>query len=195
VELRILRKLETQKGVHEFKKYLDSTPPENCIEFFLECLCEEATFLNANKRYSFQEEIMTLSTLLNMNLTCNQIKIISDLIGNFCHQFRKPVPVPVEKLYAIPIEIIINLVQLLIDGKVYFDTHISVRNDLVFYESVHSLIEYDLYKELVFKTICKTTRCYSDGRHNTPFNPMENIRNSVYLTLEDYKNLCKIIFI
>lgn len=136
---------------------------------------------------------MTLNKLLNMNLTYNQIKILSDLIGNFCHQFRKPVPV--EKLYAIPIEIIINLVQLLIDGKVYFDTHICVRNDLVFYESIHSLIDYDLYKELVFKTICKTTSCYSNSGHNTPFNPMENIRNNVYLTLEDYKNLCKIIFI
>jgi hypothetical protein len=165
----VLRDIKENKDF--FEKYFMPCKKNEKIKWFLSCLCEESDYLNSNKSYSFQEEIM----------------ILSDLIGNFKHQNR--FPVPVEKLYALDNIFILKLVKMLIKKEAYFDTHISVRPDLVFFDSVHTLIPYEKYKELVFTTICRTTSC---SRGN--FNPMEKVKNKVWLKDEDYKELCAEIF-
>lgn len=179
------------RGIEESYRFYEMYFLPDCekdiLKWFVGCLCEEASFLNADKQYIFKDRIMKLSKLCNIELSENQIIILSDLIGNFRHQFN--IPVPVEKLYTIDSLIILEIVNLLISGDAKLDTHIAVRNDLVLYESIHSILPYKLYKKLVFSTVCKTTSC-SDGA----FNPMEKVKNNLWLKNSDYKKLCSEIF-
>ena len=182
----VLRYLSQDKD-WTVKNILVPTKKDELLKWFLMCLCEETSFLNSNGEYSFQKEIHKLCNIANISLSGSQINILSDLIGGFTHKHR--IPIPLEKMYTLPIEIIEELTELLINYEVYLDTHIEERRDLDYYDSVYKLLDYKKYKELVFSTICRTTKC-STGI----LNPMSKISNKVHLKEEDYKILCYEIF-
>ena len=187
----ILRGIKEDGNNSDAKKFRPREKKDR-IKWLLACLCDESSFLNANGRNGFEKEVEILVSICELKMTNNQLKILCNLIGNFQHQGKRAVAV--EAMYALDEEILIELTNMLISGEAYMDTHISYRCDLRYYESIHAVIDYDLYKKLVFETVCKTTVCSSGGVMGVSFNPFKNVYNNLNLKTEDYRELCKMVF-
>jgi len=161
----------------------DETKEDRKIEFFVLALYY-GVFEN--------EVIMKLSEILNLDLTYNQISILVEFIKKFNGQFHEPVSS--NRLRALPNKIFNKVIELLINGDIHVDNHSAIRADLRLYESLHTLLDYETYKKLVFATICRTTSVYSNGRFGVQFDPLKDAYHMLYLKEEDYDRLCKEIF-
>jgi len=121
-----------------------------------------------------------------------EASMIAKFIGILVHQFNDKLTK--NEMKVIDPDRLIKICDYIINGVIWVDTHVAVRRDLVLFEMVHDLLSYEKYKELVFSTVCRTTRVYSNGFFGVFHDPLAEACCDLWLEEEDYRVLCQEIF-
>jgi len=173
------------------QKYLVSKlakTEEDKYTLLLSELNKEASFMY--KHSIFYEKLECLIFNLGLRMHKAEINILQDLFAICSNRHT----LTESKLFCIKEKTIVAIAKHFKSDTSWVDSHISPRHDISLFNVLNLILEYDDYKEIVFKHCCKTTSCYKDGNRNSFHDPFSRDKNNYHLRKEDYRKLCESVW-